>query len=367
MTPVAEADENSGVVRLEGPPEDYVDELTLYVRRLALSGRGEDVRGRNLMGLQVLEVGYANGWLTYAPNRDVARWLMMLLDLVGARRGLGPRARVRQPLAGFLAEVEDAGLRRVAQVTRDVALARLARALGWPLAAAAALGPHLAVASALWHLGFTPGEYRAQVHFEKNSQGKLVRRKITATLDRPWAAALRELVGAERPSSLHVLAALPPDVDTVLGQMAGALERVDEPLEGVPFAVFYSLATDASRSGRRWDPPPRYVQGSAYTREDFERAIGRFSKGGRSRKGRYRRSASLAELGLSSFFPETVSVIDAWLASCRCSELWVEAADGGHAGSDDGWFDLADSKRRAIRGLQNRIHASVSRALEQRG
>ena len=87
-----------------GPPEAYLEEVAAHLRRLALTGRGEDVRGRNLLALQVLEVGYANGWLAYAPNRDVARWLVMLLDLVGARRGLGPRARVMRTLDAFLEE-----------------------------------------------------------------------------------------------------------------------------------------------------------------------------------------------------------------------------------------------------------------------
>jgi len=354
-------------VRLEGPPQDYVDEVTLYIRRLALSGRGEDVRGRNLLALQVLEVGYANGWLAYAPNRDVARWLVMLLDLVGARRGLGPRARVMRTLDAFLEEVEAAGLRRLAGVTREVVLSHLARELGWPLDAAAVLGPRLAVAAALWHLGFRAGDYRAQVHFEKNSQGKLVRRKIAATLDAPWAAALREVAGETAPGAVQVLAGLPPSFEVVVRQVQGALRRVDEPLEGVPFAVFYSLATDASRSGRRWEPPERFVHGSAYTREDFERAVGRFSKGARSRRGRYLRSAALAELGLSSFFPETVSVVDGWLAACQCSELWVDSPEGAHAGGDDGWLDVARAERETIRALQARIHASVSRALRPQG
>jgi len=357
-----------GGTRLQGPPETYVDEVALYVRRLALSGRGEDARGRNLLALHVLEAGYEHGWLAYAPNRDVARWLVMLLDLVGAERGLGPRDRVTRTLAAFLSDVETAGLPNLARITRDVTFAHLARALGWPLGAVGALAPGLAVGSALWHLGFEGGAYRRQVHFEKNSQGKLVRRKVAATLDGPWARSLRDLVGGGRPSAVQVLAALPPRFEVVARQVAGALERVDEPLEGVPFAVFYSLVTDASRSGRRWDPPQRYVQGSAYTRDDFERAVGRFSKGARSHRGRYyRRSAALAELGLSSFFPETVAVIDGWLAACQCSELWVEPPEGAHSGSDDGWFELASSQRATIRALQEEIHASVSRALSDRG
>lgn len=359
----------SGVARVEGPPEAYVDEVAQYVRRLAVAGRGEDVRGRNLLALQVLELGYGNGWLSYAPNRDVARWLVMLLDLVGARRGIGPRARVTRTLDAFLADVTAAGLPNLARVTRDVTFAHLARALDWPLDAAAVLAPRLAVVSALWHLGFEGGTYRSQVHFEKNSQGKLVRRKISDTLDGPWADALLAVVGDRKPTATHVLAALPPSFEVVAGQVEGALERVDEPLEAVPFAVFYSLVTDAARSGRRWEPPARYVQGSAYTRLDFERAAGRFSKGSRSRRRRYRyrRSLSLAELGLSSFFPRTVAVIDGWLAACQCSELWVETPEGEHAGGDDGWYELANGRHAAIRALQEEIHGSVSRVLTQGG
>jgi len=354
------------VSRLAGPPEEYVDEVALYVRRLALSGRGEDVRGRNLLALQVLEASYANGWLSYAPNRDVARWLVMLLDLVGARRGMGPRARVERTLEEFFVEVESVGLREVAEVSSSMTLSRLARTFDWPVLAAEVLGPRLAVASVLWHLGFRPGEYRAQVHFEKNSQGKLVRRKITTALDGPWAQALRRQLQGRQATAVHILAALPPSFEVVLNQVQGALRRVDEPLEGVPFAVFYSLVTDAARSGRHWEPPPRYVQGSAYTRDDFERAVGRVAGGTRGRRFRGGRSVSLAQLGLSSFFPETVAVIDEWLAGCRCSELWVESPEGTLSSGPDGWFELATAQREAIRELQKRIHASVSAAVARR-
>lgn len=359
-----EVDAGSVALRVAGPPEAYVDEVALYVRRLALSGRGEDVRGRNLLALQVLEAGYGHGWVSYAPNRDIARWLVMLLDLVGARRGMGPRQRIERTLGAFLGEVEAAGMHRLAGVTRRVLLTQLARALDWPLAAASVLGPQLAVVAALWHLGFRGDAYRNQVHFEKNSQGKLVRRKLTAMVDGPWAGALRELVGDAPPTSAHVLAALPPDLDVIIRQVGGALERIDEPLEGVPFAVFYSLVTDAARAGRRWDPPARYVQGSAYTREDFERAVGRFARGAR-RHGRYQRSASLAELGLSGFFPETVAVIDGWLAAGRCSELWVEPPAGGHAGGEDGWLEAAYARRDTIRAYQARIRAAVTEAVRE--
>jgi len=365
-TKTSSASAGEVVSRLAGPPDAYVDEVALYVRRLALSGRGEDVRGRNLLALQVLEAGYANGWLSYAPNRDVARWLVMLLDLVGARRGVGPRARVERSLEEFFVEVESVGLREVAEVSSSMTLSRLARAFEWPVLAADVLGPRLAVASALWHLGFRPAAYRAQVHFEKNSQGKLVRRKITTALDSPWAQALRRHLQGRQATAVHILAALPPSFDVVVTQVQGALERVDEPLEAVPFAVFYSLVTDAARSGRRWEPPPRYVQGGAYTREDFERAVGRVAGGTRGRRFRGGRSVSLARLGLSSFFPETVAVIDDWLARCRCSELWVESPVGPHTGGDDGWLDVANARSGDIIELQEQLHAAVSRTLQVR-
>jgi len=357
---------SAAIEALYGPPGTYIDEVAVYVRQLALAGRGEDVRGRNLLALRVLEASYAEGWLSYAPKRDVVRWLLMLLDLVGAERGYAPRARLERTFEAFLSDVEAAGLTRLAEVTREASLERLARELDWPLAIADALGAELSMAALLWRFGFSTAEYRAQVHFEKNSQGKLIRRKITAALDGPWAEALRtETVGAPI-TALHVLAALPPAFEVVIGQVRRVMDRVGDRLDNVPFAVFYALVTDAARSGRRWQPPERFVHGSAYTRDDFERAVGRVSRGSRSRGARSRRSASLAELGLSNFFPETVAVIDAWLVACQCSELWVEPLDGAHAGSEEGWLELARAQRDTIAEMQERIRERVGVAIGRR-
>lgn len=349
-----------------GPPEAYLEEVAAHLRRLALTGRGEDVRGRNLLALHVLETAYAHGWLSYAPHRDVGRWLLMLLDLVGARAGIGPEARLARTCDAFLDELRDVGLRRLADVTRSALLQALSRRFAWPGLALAPVVRRLSVGALLWHLGFRADAYLAQVHFEKHSQGKLIRRKIGTTLDELWARAAHRQLAGSAPTAQHVLAALPPAFPVVLEQVEHALARVDESLEGAPFAVFYALATDAARSGRRWDPPERFVEGWAYSREDFERAVGRTLSGVHSRRARYRRSVGLAELGLSSFFPTTVALVDGWLARCGCSELWVEAPDGGHAGGEESWLAAARARLEAIEDLQWSIYASVTEAMEGR-
>jgi len=351
--------------RHSGPPDSYRDELAVHLRRLALSGRGEDVRGRNLLALHVLETSYAHAWLSYAPNRDVGRWLVMLLDLVGARAGLGPETRLERTVGAFLDDLRDVGLRELAEETEGAVLLGLSRRFDWPGLALAPVVPHLSMGAVLWHMGFRSDAYLAQVHFEKHSQGKLIRRKIGGSLDELWARAAHRRLAGEAPTVLHVLAALPPSFSVVLEQVQVALERVDESLEGAPFAVFYALVTDAARSGRRWEPPDPFVSGWAYSREDFERAVGRSLSGVHSRRARYRRSVALAELGLSSFFPVTVGMIDGWLASCGCSELWVEAPDGPHAGRDEGWLGAARAHLEAIEDLQWRIYAAVTDEMER--
>ena len=247
--------------RHTGPPDSYLHELAAHLRRLALAGRGEDVRGRNLLALHVLETSYAHAWLSYAPNRDVGRWLMMLLDLVGARAGLGPEARLQRTVGAFLDDLSDIGLRELADVTEGAVLLGLSRRFDWPSLALAPVTPHLSMGAVLWHMGFHSDAYLSQVHFEKHSQGKLIRRKLGGTLDELWAHAAHRLLAGEAPTALHVLAALPPSFPVVLEQVQAALERVDESLEGAPFAVFYALVTDAARAGRRWDPPERFVEG----------------------------------------------------------------------------------------------------------
>ena len=346
-----------------GPSGAYLNEVAAHIRTLALGGRGEDVRGRNLLALHVLEAGYAHDWLAYTPTRDVGRWLIMLLDLVGARVGLAPGERLERTVATFLDDLRDLGLRHLADVTESALLHVLARRFAWPALALAPLLPHLSVGSLLWHVGFRSGAYRTQVHFEKHSQGKLIRRKLGTTLDELWAGAVNAHVKGSVPTALHVFAALPPAFPVVLAQVESALERVDESLEGSPFAVFYALVTDASRSGRRWEPPDRFVEGGAYTREDFDRAVGRSVRGTHSRKARFRRSVALAELGLSSFFPATVAMVDGWLVHCGCSELWVERSPGAHPGGDEGWRSLARAYMEDIEDLQWRIYASVTEAM----
>ena len=315
--------------RHTGPPDSYLDELAAHLRRLALAGRGEDVRGRNLLALHVLETSYAHAWLSYAPNRDVGRWLMMLLDLVGARAGLGPEARLAAHRGGL---PRRSARRRAARAGRRdrgrraagaVAPLRLAQpGAGAGDAAPVDGGRALAHGLPLRRLPLAGPLREAQPGQAHPPQARRHPRRALG------AAAHRRLAG-EAPTALHVLAALPPSFPVVLEQVQAALERVDESLEGAPFAVFYALVTDAARSGRRWDPPERFVEGWAYSREDFERAVGRTLSGVHSRKARYRRSVALAELGLSSFFPATVALVDGWLAQLRLLRIVGRAAGRG--------------------------------------
>jgi len=127
--------------------------------------------------------------------------------------------------------------------------------------------------------------------------------------------------------------------------------------------VVYAFATDAKRAGRMWDPPDAYVDGVAFGREDFEAAVGRALQGARSRKRRYRRSVALAELGLSAFFPDTVAVLDGWLASCRCSEFWLEPLAMRNAEDEGGWFSYTEANAALIEATQWRIYEAVSRRL----
>jgi hypothetical protein len=340
-------------------PPGFAGDLERYLRSLALAGRGDNARGRNLNALLIFDRAEAHGWVSYAPSRDPGRWLVMLLDLVGARAGLAPRARLTMRFGEWLALLRANGLPRLAEVTRHAVGENLEpRCPGGARSVEAC--PVLEI---LWALDYDPGRYRRQVNFEKHSQGKLIRRKIAALLDDPWCAAVR--AEAERRGGvdgLLVLAAIPPSFGDAYRSIDATLARVGESLSSGPFAVFYALATDAARGGRVWQPPAPFVEGEAYARDDFEWAVGRRLGAARSRRNRHTRSTALAELGLSSYFGDTVRLLDGWLERHPLPELWVAAVEGVPPGPL--WFEFAEREAAAIAVLQGRIEAAVGRTLQ---
>lgn len=354
-----------GPVRRAGAPEPlYAMHVSRHLRALALDGRGEDARGRNLLALHVLETSYEHAWLRYTPSRGGVRWLLMLLDLVGTRSGLAPARRVDLTFAQFLDLLRARDLDHLAEVSDLVIAKQLAECLELTMPVARSVLGNLSVFALLWHLGFRPDHARGG-RFEKHTQGKIIRRKITDTLDTLWADALRAVAAEDGAvEAHHVLAGLPPSATVVARQIDGALHRVDESLDAFPFAVVYALATDAKRAGRLWEPAPRYVEGVAFGRDDFETAVGRALQGARSRKRRYRRSVALAELGLSAFFPETIAVVDGWLDACPCSEFCLAPGASGHAGGD-GWFSYAQDQAPLIEATQWRVYEHISRSLRE--
>ncbi len=346
-----------------GPPDTFRGDVERHLRELAHTGRGDNARGRNLHALNVLEWALARDWMRYRPTRDAARWLLMLLDLVGAYADLDVPARLRLPFGRFLELLGRVALVRLAAVTRaataDALARRRPRRRRPPLERAPVAGPVLTV---LWNLGYSPHSYRTQVHFEKHSQGRLVRRKIAATVDGAWAEAVREEAELHGPGAALLLAALPPGFGTCYRVIETTLRRSEDSLTANPFAVFYALATDAVRGGRVWEPADALVEGAAYGREDFHLALGRSRHGHGDRRAT--RGSALAELGLSTYFPRTVELLDLWLVSRQLPELWV--GEDAPTNRDETWHTFArraaDDVNGAHRAILRRVDALLARA-----
>lgn len=321
---------------LSPPPSDYFGRLAGHIRTLASEGRGDDARGRNLATLYVLEWTYARGQMDYRPRRDVSGWLIMLADIAGARLGLGPADRLCLAFHDFLGALESVGLRHVACQTRRATYDALSKKLATSHLLIEPFADRMQLASVLWHLGH-PGKRSPSP--EKHPQARHLRKTLRARLDDAWDLALH---GRERNGpidELGFLAALPLSFDVASGVVQAALQRVDEDLGAVPFAVFYALLTDARRGGRVWRPAERYVEGVAYSRTTFEAAVGHALVATRSRRRRYARSAALSELGLSALFPTTVARLDAWLDSYRLPAFEVTAPEG--RGATEDWYTWA--------------------------
>lgn len=340
-------------------PETYLDQLTGHVRSLAVDGRGDDARGRHLASLYALEWSYRHGWFDYRPTRDPGRWTLLLVDVVGARMGLAPRERLTSPVSAFLARMEAVNLELVAARTREALVAGVANAFDIPDALAAPLVGRMSLAAALWAHGVPASGPTGR---EKHPQGRQVRKALRGCIDAHWDRQLEAVEANDAIDAETVLAAVPISYAVMARAVQSALERVGEDLGQVPFAVFYALLTDARRGGRVWRPPERYVEGGSYDRAAFESMVGHTLTSSRSRKGRYRRSSALAELGLSASFPRTVARIDRWLGTELIPEFCLAVGGAGYLRGD--WYSWAQERSERI---ERRHLALVEGVADARG
>lgn len=346
-------------------PDRYVVQFERRLRSLAVDGRGDDARGRHLASLYALEWAYRNGLFEYRPSRDPGRWLVLLLDVAGARMGLSPATRLRRPVGEFFARLGRIGLDLVAQRTRTALLASVARAYGLQSRLATQTLDRMSVASVLWSLS-VPVSGTAER--EKHPQGRQVRKALRARIDGAWSARLVTLQTAGTVDATVMLSAIPISFTVTARAVQAALVRVGEDLDQAPFAVFYALLTDARHGGRVWRPDDAYVEGGSYDRATFDATVGHALQTARSRKRRDRRSIALAELGLSATFPATIARLDRWLRAEPPDELRLDRTAEGKTGY--GWYAWARSEADTIaaihgnlvRGIGSTVHA---RSLER--
>lgn len=339
---------------LSPPPSGYLERQARHIRNLAMEGRGDDARGRNLATLYVLEWSYARGQIAYRPRRDTSGWLIMLADVAGARAGLGPADRMTLPFHEFQSVLDAIGLAHVARQTGQATYEALAKRFGLPPLLVEPFANRMTLASVLWHLGHVGVRKNSP---EKHPQARHLRKLLRSHLDDAWDASLclREHDG--HIGELELLAALPLSFGVASRVVQAALDRVGEDLASVPFAVFYALLTDARRGGRVWRPPDRYVEATAYSRSTFEAAVGHALVASRSRRRRYARSVALSELGLSALFPRTIARLDAWLETHTFPTFFVASADGQVRTED--WYSWAVRNGDEI----ERLHARHAQGL----
>lgn len=339
-------------------PARYVVGLARYLRSLALDGRGDDARGRHLAALSVLDWALGHDLFDYRPSRDPGRWLLLLLDVGGARIGLAPEARLRLPLDDFLARLGGKDLRLVADLTRSALADAVGDRIGVCREAAAGRLERTTVAETLWLLGIPETGPSGR---EKHPQGRQLRKAIRARVDLAWDARLDAVEEAGEVDAATVLAAIPGSYAVAVRTVQAALTRVGEDLAHTPFAVFYALLTDARRGGRVWRPSDCFVEAGSYDRAAFDAAVGHALLDARSRKRRYRRSSALAELGLSSFFPATFARIDRWLATRRFDEFCLSHRPGAPRRID--WYRWARHQRSTIAARHDQLVDGVAHDL----
>ena len=336
--------------------------FAVRVRSLAIDGRGDDARGRHLASLYALEWAYGNGLFAYRPSRDPGHWLLLLLDVAGARAGLPPSDRVQMSADALFARLSEIDLRHTVTHTRAVVLEHVARRLGLPVQLAEPLLARMSVAAVLNLLGVGPA---SAARAEKHPQGRQVRKVLRARVDVGWERRLGALEPAVEGDARVLLAALPISFGLGLRTVQSAMLRVGEDLAQVPFAVYYALLTDARRGGRVWRPPDRYVEGGCYDRATFDLAVGHALDAVRSRKRRYRRSSALSELGMSALFPATVARLDAWLQRYPFAPFRLDAPQSATGQVD--WYLWAQTEMEHIEALHSRLVAAFAAAAGRDG
>jgi hypothetical protein len=335
-------------------PAAYCRDLARRIRALGTEGRGDDARGRYLASLYALEWASTRGLLDYRPNRDPGRWLLLLLDVGGARAGMPPDQRLALTLDAFLERLADIELPLLARMTREELVTAVARTLAAPALLVAPLVGNMSVACVLWRLAVSAGGGETG---DKHPQARHFRRVLRQRIDDAWSQELDRIELRGPPSLQHVLAALPIAFGLCARTVRASLRRGGDDIDQTPFAVFYALVTDARRGGRVWRPPDRYVEGGSYDRASFELAVGQALEGVRSRKRRERRSSALAELGLSAIFPTTVMRIDRWLEQGRYPVLELDAPPLDPCEQD--WYAWARTQRSLIRSLHEHIIETI--------
>lgn len=336
------------------PPDPYQEGEARFIRDLAVEGRGDEARGRTLATLYLLDWTYSRNMVEYRPTRDPAGWIRMLLDVAGARAGFGPDTRVCMAFGTFVNTLGSIGLPHVASHTFAATVQQMADRLGVCEPLLEPVVARMRVSSVLWYLG--QGERRRSSR-EKHPQGRHLRKALRARLDADWRTSIEVPVASTTQEEVRLLAALPLSFSVATNIIQDALARIDDDLGSVPFAVFYALLTDARRGGRIWRPPDTYVEGSAYSRATFEEALGHRLVASRSRKGRYRRSVALAELGLSALFPSTIAHLDKRLESLP-HPMFSMSGSNRDARTPD-WYQWATTRQSEI-GI---LHAAYAKNL----
>ncbi len=336
-------------------PDLYRRDIARMVRALGTEGRGDDARGRYLASLYALEWAFRHDLLDYRPNRDPGRWMLLLLDVGGARAGLTPEERLALSLDAFLERLAAIDLPVLARVTLQVLVAHMANSLATPPSLAEPLIRRMSVASVLYRLGVTSSN---GVFGDKHPQARHFRRVLRQRVDDAWSRELAHVAYCGPPSQQQLLAALPIAFDLCARTVRAALFHIGEDLVHAPFAVFYALVTDARRGGRVWRPADRYVEGGCYDRASFEIAVGHALEAVRSRKRRHRHSSALSELGLSAIFPNAIAHIDDWLDRGHYPVFRLDTTPAQSLDRD--WYAWALEERACIALHHERIVDAVS-------
>ena len=314
--------------------DDYLDELVMYFYSLTAIGRGDSARGRGLQVLYFLNYVWAAPKLplySYRPHRKPASFLAMAVDLYADLSHKhaelffeGRSADVERSLKLFLQKtwfefctgLREGGLGRFADILDEVIRSALRNAdqsdlpaelaqldLYMTPAQFARFDRHAFIDHVPLHQLFAYLRFRPpglwDVKSEQHPVGGDLRAAIRESYDVLWA---RVVTRVTHPNVVKLFAMLPINCFSLF---TSTYTYQDE-----DFAVFYARLTDSRRPGRKWSPPAAYVGNTPEDREHFT-----FLTAGDKRDGFLRKAQRLERIGLSSTFPTTVAVFDAWLES----------------------------------------------------